>query len=76
MSKGLRAFFIFWIVWDIGFFVKNLIQGHLVFMIVFAVLACIQTGSYIMTNHYAKKREVLEAQIAADRAAWRKRNDF
>lgn len=71
MSKGLRAFFVFWMVWDIGFFVKNLIEGDLFFMAVFAVLACIQLGSYLFARNAIQKRDAVEAKIAADREKYR-----
>lgn len=72
MSKGLKAFFAFWMVYDIAFFVKNLIEGDVPFMIIFAVLACIQLGSYLFARNAIQKRDAVEAKIAADRAKFQR----
>ncbi len=68
--KRQRLFNGFWILWDIVWFVKNLIEGDVVYMIVFAVLACLQLGAYFYGVKTLRARQALEAKITAEKEEW------
>lgn len=64
----------FWVVWNIGFFIKNLIEGDLMFMFIFAVMAIIQAVLWKvlrpgMVDAYARNARI-DAEMAEAREKW------
>jgi hypothetical protein len=62
-TSTYKWFWGFWIVWDFVWFAKNLIQGDLTFMIVFGILACVQTATYIWGVKQMELRDIRQKEI-------------